>query len=111
MLPDWPMRSTPMILSIFAAMVLAGCGGSSRERTAPAAERADPGAPHREVTPDDLRTGEGDVGATGRRSERPAGVMGEQGPAEAGGAGTATETGEIVGRSDTPKKQSRDAKR
>jgi hypothetical protein len=102
------MHAGRLLLSVFAAgLMLCGCGGDSRE-TAPGAERADPGAPaarEENVTPDDLRTGEGDVGATGRRSERPPGVAGEAGPVEAGGAGTAKETGEIVGRPEAPKKQ------
>ena len=106
------MRARQILLSLFTGgliIALAGCGGDSREM--PGAERADPAAPaarEETLTPDDLRTGEGDVGATGRRSERPPGVAGEEGPVEAGGAGTATETGEIVGRPEPSKQQERD---
>jgi hypothetical protein len=102
-----------ILLSVFAGglmIALGGCGGDSREIT-PGAERADPAAPaarEEKLTPDDLRTGEGDVGATGQRSERPAGVVGEEGPVESGGAGTAKDTGEIVGRPEASKKPGRD---
>lgn len=79
-----------------------GCG---RNDGVGGAQRSQPtGVPQEPTRPDDLRTGQGNVGGSAATPGNP-GVSGEQGSVEEGGAGTATESGEIIGKQPVPKKQ------
>src|SRR5687768_13346961 len=79
-----------------------GCG---RDEGVGGAQRSQPtGVPQEPTKPDDLRTGQGNVGGSSATPGDP-GVSGETGSAQEGGTGTATESGEIIGNQPSPKKQ------
>ena len=101
------MRPTGGILTCAFAAMLAlstGCGGTGEYGADRAEERDAPGLRQEQTAPTDLRTGEGNVGGT-RDSGRQTGVEGEQGPPEEGGAGTAMQSGEIIGNQPKPQKE------
>jgi hypothetical protein len=98
--PEAPMRLTGFVL-ICGLTLMSGCG---RDDGIGGAQRSQPAGVQQEPTnPDDLRTGQGNVGGTSKPPGDP-GISGEQGTPEEGGAGTATESGEIIGKQPTAKK-------